>query len=326
MQRLNNNSVYFGVAFASYYFIEKFKGISGSLPSGLYFNKGLSFINNEMKRKRQDIKLSHCWYRWGDEVVRYFMPIELSWTHEEAGYTKVDWTGPPPNIADSKISLIKELVDSFLHKYPIDNKDWRDELLADHYEGAPFEFQKTFKNCRDILFDKTRSLYNSDINGNEVVLTLFNKAFETFPNDKLFRPIKEFIPTFLRLITYPLSDSKEDMHIVNDLSEEFWYWFAYFLRVHPIAHENINTETLTYWRSRLEPETKRFYRNFDDYVYRLSLRYHEITNDNLLSVHLNSIKQRQAEWENEISEFEKITADLDEFLSSKIDFEKNFNN
>ena len=326
MQRYKQNEHDPGVAYASYYFIERCKTESETTPSGLYFNKALSFINTEMKRRKQNIKVPHCWYRWGDEVVRYFMPVELAWSHEEAGYTKVDWIGHPPKVEESKADLIKILIDEFLYKYPMKNKDWYEELLADHYDTAPFEFQKTFKVCRDILFDRIKSNTNNEVKGGDVLQTLFENAFKSFPNDKLFSPVKAFIPTFLKLIAYPLSGSRQDMSIVNDLSEEFWYWFAYFLRVHPSAHENVDQETIAYWRSLLVLETSHFYRNFDDYVYRLSLKYPEIAMDDLLAPRVIETRERQQKWESEAADFEEITRDLDIFLSDKIDMKKNSSN
>jgi hypothetical protein len=324
MQRRLENLNDPGFAYASYFLIKSYQSENRSVPSGLYFNKAMSFVNAEMKKRKEDIKLPHSWYRWGDEVVRYYMPRELTWTHEEAGYTKVNWEGTPPRINYSIKNDVEALIKEFLQRYPVNSDSWYEELLADHYDGAPFEFQRAFKSSRDILFDRTRpDKSERNYASSEILLGIYKKAFSTFPSDKLFHPVKKFIPTFLSLIAYPLSGSKEDLLVANEISEEFWYWFCYFLRVHPLAHENIDEDTVAYWKSQLEPETSRFFRNFDDYAKRLSEKFPEILKDDLLVAHVQEETKRLQEWEERMANFEEIIDGLDDFLSGKIGLKKN---
>ena len=327
MNRQNISRYDLGVAYSSYYIIKSYKRQNGSLPSGLYFNKALSYVNSEIKKIDESIRLPHCWYRWGDEVVRYYMPKEITWSHEEASFTKVDWNGGPPILWDDKFTVaIESIVKEFLNKYPVKNTGWYEELLADHYEGAPFEFQREYKSCRDLLFDRTRVNSHEGRYANEVLIAVFKTALSTFPKEKLFQPVREFIPTFLNLISYPLSGGREDLFTANDISEEFWYWFSYFLRVHPKAHENIEEETVTYWKSELEHETHRFYQNFDDHVARLSKRFPEIVNDDLLAPHLQEGVRRMQDWERSFKDFEDSIEGLDDFLSNKVNLRKGSNN
>ena len=327
MRRQNISRSDLGVAYSSYYLIKSYKLKNNSLPSGLYFNKALSYINTEIKKLDENIKLPHSWYRWGDEVVRYYMPHEITWSHEEASHTKVDWKGGPPILLDDKLTkAIKSLTEEFLNKYPIKNSSWYEELLADHYEGAPFEFQREYKSCRDLLFDRTRLNGNEGRYANEVLIAVFKSALEKFPRDRLFHPVRAFAPTFLDLISYPLSGTRDDLFIANDISEEFWYWFSYFLRVHPRAHENIGEETVTYWKSDLEHETFRFYQNFDDHVAQLSTRFPDILKDDLLKPHLQKGRRRLQEWEKNFKDFEESVEGLDDFLSSKVNLRKDSNN
>ena len=271
--------------------------------------------------------LPHSWYRWGDEVVRYYMPKEIEWSHEESSYTEVNWVGGGPLLLDDKLRRdIEGIIDDFLKKYPVKSTGWYEELLADHYEGAPFEFQKAYKGCRDILFDVTRANGDGRNYSGDVLIKVFKTALSTFPKDKLFKPVREFIPTFINLISHPLSGTKDDLFMANDISEEFWYWFSYFLRTHPQAHENIDEDTVTYWKSEIEHETLRFYQNFDDHVTRLSEKFPEIMKDSLLVPHLQSGRRRLQEWEESMKDFENIVEDLDDFLSNKISLNKDSNN
>lgn len=317
MSRQNISKNDLGVAYASYCLIKNYKDSNGFPPSGLYFNKAMSYVHSKIREKGKNIMLPHCWYRWGDEVVRYYMPREIVWTHEEAGYTTVDWTGGPPSLGDDKLMAeLEVLTNEFLSKYPVKNNGWYEELLADHYDGAPFEFQKAYKNCRDLLFDRTRSNDNEVNYANDTLVKVFKTALSTFPKDKLFLPVRDFIPAFLKLISYPLTGAGEDLFTANDISEEFWYWFSYYLRVHPHAHENIEEETVSYWKSELENETRRYYRNFNDHVARLSNKYKEISEDGLLVPHLNEGLKRMQDWEESMKDFD--VEGLDDFLADKV--------
>lgn len=255
------------------------------------------------------------------------MPKEITWSHEEASYTKVDWAGGPPLLWDEKLARsIESIIQEFLNKYPIKNTGWYEELLADHYDGAPFEFQKSYKSCRDLLFDKTRPNGIEGDYASDVLIKVFKTALSTFPKDKLFQPVREFIPTFISLISYPLSGTREDLYTANDISEEFWYWFSYFLRAHPRAHENIGEETVSFWKSELEHETSRFYQNFNDHVTRLAKRFPKILNDELLGSHLLEGNRRMKEWEKSMDDFDVMLEGLDDFLSDKVNLKKDSDN
>src|SRR5437762_11314562 len=69
--------------FASYQVITKYEQVTGAKPSGLFFNKVLSVLNRDLGAVHLQLRLPHCWYRWGDEVVRILMPRHLQWVHED---------------------------------------------------------------------------------------------------------------------------------------------------------------------------------------------------------------------------------------------------
>ena len=82
-----------GLAYTSFKVVKEYENVNNEVPSGLYFNKAISFVNTNLKNAGIVLTVPHRWYRWGDEVVRYYMPRELAWTHEEDAYTKVGWIG-----------------------------------------------------------------------------------------------------------------------------------------------------------------------------------------------------------------------------------------
>jgi len=317
--RTHNN---YELAYSSQQLIKRSKEVYHALPSGLYFNKGLSFVNSEMQKRGHRIGLPHCWYRWGDEVVRYQMPKELIWTHEEASYTKVDWKGGSITLKDeSRKRDVNELIEEFIDNYPLKDDNTIELLLADHYEKAPFEFQRRYKTVRDILFDITISGGKSYQLGNDSVLTFLERAFESFPEDKLFKRVSYFIPAFMEVIKYLSSGYLEEMKMMNEISEEFWYLFCYFLRTHPSAHENVSEATLAFWRSEIDNETDRFLRNFEDHVLSLSHKYNDISQNSVLLHFLEEGKRVALDFAKTFEGYDETMSDLDEFLSERINLE-----
>ncbi|MFO8051471.1 MAG: hypothetical protein R6V01_07215 [Thermoplasmatota archaeon] len=62
---------------AVYLAINKFHNKESRPPTGVYFNKVMSILHHRSKSK-YDLRLPHCWYRWGDEVVRRCLPNEVT--------------------------------------------------------------------------------------------------------------------------------------------------------------------------------------------------------------------------------------------------------
>lgn len=96
------------IPLASYLAIEACQDRFENPPRGLYFNKVLSLLHRQFQDLGVDIGLPHCWYRYGDEVVRYEMPSPLVWDHEATDKTTVLWDGDPPPRARHQASRSPE--------------------------------------------------------------------------------------------------------------------------------------------------------------------------------------------------------------------------
>lgn len=304
---------YSPLSFASYTVIKGHTREAGRIPTGLYFNKMMSLLHSELKEECFDLKLPHCWYRWGDEVVRYRMPSALVWDHEEANITHVSWDGDVPHIGDAALSKsIKVHVSELTKEYSGDGKI--DEAVNEVYAKAPFEFQRKYKACRDAFSDLKRANFYTTGYGPNYIWPKMVEAFKSFPKDD-FPIVARSLPAMEELMKVVLHQPDPDYGCVNEISEEFWTWFCYYLRLHPKGHENVPDETLEVWREKLEWENERFHRMLGDRVLDIRERHPSIKKNNILGP-IASERSRTSKQEDDIiSSFEKDVEGLDSFLS-----------
>jgi hypothetical protein len=302
------------IKYSSYKVIKRYEEKTNTSPWGIYFNKSISLIHNNLKIHGIDMELPHCWYRWDDEVVRQNMPHELKWDHEESQYTKVKWVGDAPNLPESEIrKIIDNTVSYVLEKYS--NKDALPEFIDLIYENAPFEFQRKYRFVREFFFlTKNESLGVSDP-FKEVLLPQISDSLDHFPKDNQFQTIREFIPAFKKFVEYSVNSFRKDYSELEEVSEEFWFWFSYFLRLHKDAHENVNQETILLWREKLSAETEIFYKNFKNHVLSLSKYNKDVRNDELLGQFLKEAESEESEDELIFAEFNETVKDLEAFLN-----------
>lgn len=253
------------VAYASYQVIAKHIEARGKPPTGLYFNKIMSLLHRELKREGLDIKLPHCWYRWGDEVVRYLMPNAVVWDHEEANMTTVHWKEDAPgDICDHALKKnITYHVSELTSKYSGSRRI--DDAVSEVYDEAPFDFQRKYKACRDAFAGVRGAGIRISNYGEDHIWPMLNDAFESFPaND--FPHVAERVPAVRELLHKMLLKEEPPYALANEVSEEFWAWFCYYLRLNPRCHENVPRETIDHWSEVLEEEERRFRRMLGDHA------------------------------------------------------------
>ena len=300
--------------FAAYYVIKQFRLKTGDDPTGLYFNKAMSIINSKMKEDGYNLRLPHCWYRWGDEVVRYCMPFELGWSHEDPPFTKVTWEGEVPyGMIDVKVQdRVKTLATELAERY---SSEEISEMVEQVYRNAPFEFQRRYKSVRDSFLSIQRTEFKVENFNKRKLIPQLVEAIESFPDDKEFDEVKAHLPAFQRLMTYVLTTDDVNYPLANEISEEFWFWFCYFLRLHPSCHENVGIDALAIWTERLQIESERYARTFGDHVLRASKTIPEIASDDVLMPFVATEQDIEKESGKILAEFEGEFEGLDEFLT-----------
>ena len=303
-----------GLAYASFMVVKEYEKINNESPSGLYFNKAISFLNTILKNKGIDLAVPHCWYRWGDEVVRYYMPRDLKWTHEENVHTIVDWEGGIPDYPEGNV---KELIDynvrEMTKKYAI--KGQIQDFVDTIYEEAPFEFQRKYKQVRDFFYTTSNSGIMDEKEKRKLLIRALEEALKSFPSDDIFDDVRELIPKFKRLMDYGLNSSSIDLKILNEVSEEFWFLFCYYLRIHPKSYENVRRDTIRYWTEILPDKKSEFMENFRDHVLGFSHIIHKISTDDEIGSCASQALRDDEEFNQLFSEFQSSVDELDEFLA-----------
>ena len=250
------------VRIASSIFIDKFQAEYGNNPTGIAYNKYITLLHRELKADGIDIGLSHCWYRWGDAVVRYSLPY-IDWTHDDLDVTKVSFRGFRPNINlnDPIVRRSNEFAINFIKEYKND-MDGVERMIDEVYSDAPFPFQNDYRMLRDSLKISRHNVGYS--NFNEYILSLLDKALSSFPKE--FSSIRKQKDDFSNVFKEAINNgaNKEDLF---EMAENFWFFFCYYLRVNNKCHENVSRETLNIWRSRIPDENGRFESSIQNYAF-----------------------------------------------------------
>lgn len=240
------------VRIASYMFIDEYQRTNGRKAPGVIYNKCMTLLYRELKSQGTDIRLPHCWYRWGDIVVKHSVPY-VGWVQGPDRTTTVEWADRVPEYSGSEtVSLMRKYIVGF-----VDNHSGREghEIAKDEvYEGAPFRFQNEYRMLRETLDSICRN-YMAE-NSMDMVRELFDSAMGTFP-DNDFRAIRKEKEGFEAVFRMAL-DNGAGCRRLYDFAELFWFFFCYHLRIHRKCHENVTNETLDIWKAKIPWETLRF--------------------------------------------------------------------
>ncbi|MDD4669376.1 MAG: hypothetical protein PHE95_06090, partial [Candidatus Methanomethylophilus sp.] len=236
------------VRLSSALFIAKFEACNHRRVQGVLFNKYMTLLHRNLKNRGYDIHLPHCWYRWGDEVVRYNMPY-LNWDHENAAYTQVSWKGEQDfstTSSDEILTYASEFADEFIKKYS--GKEGAELAIDEVYDQAPFRFQNDYRKLRESL---------KNISGNQTAMfentvsiagPLFETAMAHFPYE--FSVIAKEKEQFKILFRTMLANKAPSGDLFS-LAEDFWFYFCYYLRLNSKCHENVTCSTLSVWRDKI---------------------------------------------------------------------------
>ena len=236
----------------SYIFLKKYKEKTGKDSSGVLFNKYMTLLNRELLFKGVDMHLPHCWYRWGDEVVRYCLPF-IDWNHEDLSSTFVHFSDKSPRInhKDPNVKYASNFADQFILNYA--KKYGQEEAIDEVYSDAPFAFQNDFRQLREAIKISRTNVPMKNYHG--YIKGLFETAVKSFPPDFGFlsQRFEEFSSTFRLALS---KKAKPDE--LYEISETFWFFFCYHLRLNSRCHENVPQSTLEVWRDILPAEEEKY--------------------------------------------------------------------
>ena len=137
--------------------------------------------------------------------------------------------------------------------------------VDDVYSEAPFEFQNRIRMLRENLRISKGNLVA--VNQTEVVRSLYENTMRVFPHSEfplLQHRVSEFTAVFEAAL-----DNAVPMVKLQEISEIFWLWFCYHLRLHPRCHENVSGLTLEIWRDSLSYEDRNFNIKMENYAHRV---------------------------------------------------------
>lgn len=249
------------VEISSFIFLKRFNDVYGHPPSGVLYNKFLTLLNTSLKNEFNfDMKLPHCWYRWGDVVVKQTLPY-IGWTHSDLNNTAVSFNGHEPFIEMNNpiIKFIVEYAEDYLNRYG-DDREGVERAVDDVYLQAPLDFQRNYKTLRESLnISRINAPY---VNQQEYIRSLFDKAMSSFPDSKfknIIRQKNDFTAVFKECL-----DSNVPSNNLFDIAEDFWFFFCYHLRLK--YNYNVGRGIKDAWKSKLMLETSRYNASIQNYA------------------------------------------------------------
>ena len=293
------------VKIASFIFLDEYRSKNRDDPSGIVYNKFMTLLNSGLKKDHIDLRLPHCWYRWGDEVVRYHMPY-LYWNHDDPRYTTVLWKGKSPryDVKDPVVQKIKKFSDKFINEYS--GPEGAEMAIDKVYENAPFKFQNEYRQLRESLkITKSRVPPKNFVNS--VIMPLFEKAMNTFPKE--FSSIENAKNDFTEVFRIA-AEGGAAVHELFEMAEEFWFFFCYHLRLHPKCRENVPKTTLDIWEDVIPWESEMYGRGLQNNVH----RFYRGRPSNPVAERL--LEERRTE----VDEFERLLEDYPDDMNDMHEF------
>jgi hypothetical protein len=183
------------------------------------------------------------------------MPF-IDWNHDDISTTSVSFSDKAPrySVNDVAVKTAMDFAEEFMKKYS--GPKGQEEAIDEVYSDAPFKFQNDYRKLRESLrISRKNNPFN---NYHDYIDGLFRDVMESFPPEFGFlnSRFEEFRETFRLALSN--NASPDDLF---EISETFWFFFCYHLRLNNRCHENVPQSTLDVWREVL-PEEEDKYRMF----------------------------------------------------------------
>ena len=233
-------------------FLEKHRERTGTDSSGALYNRYMTLLNRDLLSGGVDMHLPHCWYRWGDEVAVSCLPF-IDWDRDDPSCTSVRYTDRSPRIdsKDPNVRFASDYADAFIGKYA---ETCGQEAIGEVYSDAPFAFQNDFRKLREAVGISRENVPVEDCHSG--IKELFETAVASFPPNfgSLSQRFEEFTSTFRLAMS---NDAEPDE--LYEISETFWLFFCYHLRLNGRCHENVPQSTLEAWKEILPNEEEKYH-------------------------------------------------------------------
>ena len=189
----------------------------------------------------------------------------IVWNHDDPRLTEVSYCGTIPDDMDQDDPVVRFSEDfskEFIEKYK--GPEGAEMAIDEVYSDAPYAFLNDYRRLREALRISRRSVGFS--NFKDYILSIFDSAMASFPEEFGFlRKQKDEYESVFRMAV-ECGSSRDDLF---ELSECFWFFFCYHLRLDDRCHENVKRSTLDVWRDMVPLEDLRYYQNIRTYAFLL---------------------------------------------------------
>ena len=163
---------------------------------------------------------------------------------------------------DEIISYASEYADEFIDKHS--GEEGAELAIDEVYDQAPFKFQNDYRYLRESLKNLNKNMTSMFSNMSNIVGPLFDTAMENSPSE--FRSMKNEKELFISVFRMMLENDASVREIFN-ITEDFWFYFCYHLRLNRKCHENVSNSTLDVWREKIPEEKYQFCLRLQSYAH-----------------------------------------------------------
>lgn len=180
------------------------------------------------------------------------------------------------------------------------------------YSYAPFDFQRSFRSFRDRV---RLSLY-SDLHDSQaaegILLPNLDKASEDFDR-KEFSDLRKHKEVQFAALRSLLKTGDPDLNLIEQIAENFWFHFCYYLRLHPRAHENVPVQTKQVWMEDLETSVPNLVGQFSDLLERAVRQAPDLEDNPAVEEALETYRAEREQLDSLLDETDEFFEGLGEF-------------
>lgn len=185
----------------------------GFLPRSRFY-KAIYLLHSRLKKRKIDISLPWCWYKFGPEIQEQYISkdvFRISATGPDADERYRLYYGKEPR-AKGIQDKDKQAILNEIRK--LNKEHWStDKLIDEVYKKAPYKMLKTFKDLEDYLKKELRPRNGLTPKGIETIMAYLDDIHQNYRKEEFLEIFDEYlrIDDLVRITLEHLHERLDDL-------------------------------------------------------------------------------------------------------------------